>query len=148
VDAELFGREGSVAKTLDPTGQRIPTYTIVAVKADDGSDAGYGYMEVVASGKPQTAENLLDVYRSLGAKMALSSLVGLDDVNFENVLLLPDRVQLIDMEATTGVFGDFAAQLWDETLRRTIQRPLAKSARDGSLTSAPNTDHARAAALE
>ncbi|MGW7369797.1 DUF4135 domain-containing protein, partial [Streptomyces sp. NPDC054841] len=148
VDAELFGKQGaSVARTLDPGGERIPTYAIVPVTADDGTK--YGYMQFVRSGGPRTADALLRVYESLGANMALSYLVGLEDVHHENVLLLDDRVQVIDMEATSGVFNwetGFESQLWLMALQNKVQRQLVELAHAGELTGVPSASEAREAA--
>jgi lantibiotic modifying enzyme len=136
VDAQLFGKESSVAKALDDTGTKISQYEILP--REDDRHEKYGYMEFVESGGPTTSADLLKVYESLAANMALSYLVGLEDVHQENVLLLKDRVQVIDMEATTGLFkkvhkepgeldpsqGGFDGQLWLKALNEGIKPKL------------------------
>jgi hypothetical protein len=116
-------------------------------------------MQFVQSGVPTNTNDLLGVYRSLAANMALSYLAGLEDVHQENVLLLRDRVQVIDMEATTGRFtknhdnqnqlraneGGFRAMLWDKALQEGIKPKLVKAARDGTLQSAPQSNAVQAA---
>ncbi|MBV9022917.1 MAG: DUF4135 domain-containing protein, partial [Streptomycetaceae bacterium] len=157
VDAKLYGRggkdgeSGSVASTLDPEGQRIPKYTIVPV-TKDGRDAGYGYMEFVASGSPRDAADLLGIYESIGANMAMSYLVGLEDVHHQNVLLLKDRLQVIDMEATTGIFHPqerkgFEAQLWNKAINEKVREELLRLANEGWLTNAPETQEALDSAM-
>ncbi|GAB3467846.1 eCIS core domain-containing protein [Actinophytocola sediminis] len=152
VDAELYGRGRGLAATLDPTGERIPTYTIIPATTQ-GADAGYGYLEFVPSGSPRTDADLLGVYASIGANMALSYVVGLEDVHEENVLLLQNRIQVIDMEATTGIFGEsestgFEAQLWHKAVNNKIGPQLRRLATNGQLTDVPATDAALAAARQ
>ena len=156
VDRAIFGKalagKGSVAQTMDPTGHYISQYTIVAT--EDAGHHKYGYMEFVDSGTPSTRKELLAVYKSLAANMALSYLVGLEDVHHENVLLLKDRVQVIDMEATTGMFkldpldltkGGFSAMLWPKALADGIKPKLLAAIQAGTLTAVPATATVQAA---
>jgi hypothetical protein len=109
-------------------------------------------MEFVGSDGPQNAADVLGIYKSLAANMALSYIVGLEDVHQENVLMLKDRVQVIDMEATTGQFTTqgtggtlnpadagkgFLAQLWGKALNEGIKQRLFMRALDKSLTAVP-----------
>jgi hypothetical protein len=150
VDQALFGKNKpggpSVAQTLDPSGKYISQYRILPT--EDAAHQKYSYMEFVESGAPTTRDELLGVYRSLAANMALSYLVGLEDVHHENVLLLTDRVQVIDMEATTGRFrldpadltsGGFDSMLWPKAINEGIKPKLLKAARGRVLTAAPTT---------
>ena len=153
VDAALFdqGSGTSVAEALDPSGTLIGRYHIVAKTGHGGH--GYGYQEFVRTGPgahPTTKDDLLGVYRSIGASMAMSYLVGLDDVHQENVLLLKDRIQVIDMEATTGVFKTdddkgFNSQLWGKALMR-IREDLGKLGMQNRLAEVPSTPEAVTAA--
>lgn len=159
VDRALFGRalpgKGSVAHTMDPTGNYVSQYTIIAT--EDASHNKYGYMEFVASDTPATSADLLNVYRSLAANMALSYLVGLEDVHHENVLLLRDRVQVIDMEATTGMFtldpvdltkGGFAGMLWPKAIADGIKPKVEAAIHAGTLGAVPTTADVQAAMRE
>ncbi len=150
VDRSIFGRndidDKSVAQTLDPSGSYISQYRIVT--AEDAQHHEYGYMEFVESGEPTNRDELLSVYRSLAQNMALSYLVGLEDVHHENVLLLRDRVQVIDMEATTGNFkidptdlskGGFVEMLWHKAINDGIRPKLQAAVRSGTLTTVPDT---------
>ena len=156
VDKLIFGRgntnaltgaaEPSLAEALNPANDSISQYTIVAKPS-------YGYMQFVASAQgPQDAADVLGIYKSLAANMALSYIVGLEDVHNENVLMLKDRVQVIDMEATTGQFtadrssgaldptkGGFTGQLWNRALELGIKQKLLEAVADNSLASVPPT---------
>jgi hypothetical protein len=158
VDRALFGRssaaddEPSAAESLDPAGGSISQYTIVPMD-DPARGEHYGYMEFVdTSAGPSTAADVKSVYLSIAANAALSFLIGLEDVHYENVLLLKDRVQIIDMEATTGLFkkkakpqeGGFLEQVWLGSRgaingKDGIDKQLARLVEAGTLTGAPPT---------
>jgi hypothetical protein len=165
VDRRLFGSQpGSVADTLDPGGNAISKYSILTQQQANnglpGANESYAFMQFVQSDVPRTAPDLQGVYDSLGANMALSYIVGLEDVHQENVLLLRNRVQVIDMEATTGLFGKrddghgaldptrggFDAQLWLMAINhgKGIAAKLLAAAQDGTLAAAPDTGAATA----
>lgn len=152
VDAQLFGRNG-LAQALDNAGTQISQYTIIP-RTDATSGERYGFMEFVESDLPTNQTDLMGVYRSLAANMAMSYLAGLEDIHQENVLLLKDRIQVIDMEATTGAFkkaqtpthalnpheGGFKDMQWPfALLRNGIQQKLFDAASAKTLTSAPPT---------
>jgi len=129
VDKALFG-SGQPA-SLGSTLGGISTYGIEAKTDDDGHP--YGYMEFVDTGAgPTTAQDVQDIFTGLASNMALSAYVGLEDVHHENVLMKSSGVQVIDMEATTGLFtmdasvtatsGGFDAQLWNKCLRDGIEK--------------------------
>jgi hypothetical protein len=149
LDAALFDSRNSVARTLNPRGELISQYRIVPVIHDD-VDRMYGYQEFVRSSGPTSATDLLNVYKSLAAAMAMSYLVGLDDVHHENLLLLKDRVQVIDMEATTGRFDldanrAFASQQWNDAIFRKVQNGLSNQVLvQKTLTKAPDTERVKA----
>jgi hypothetical protein len=156
VDKLIFGRgntgalgaaEPSLAEALNPANDAISQYVIIA-KAD------YGFMQFVGSDGPQGAADVSGIYKSLAANMAVSYLVGLEDVHHENVLMLKDRVQVIDMEATTGQFTQqgtggmldpadqgkgFRAQLWNKALYEGIRMKLLEAIAAKSLTTLPVT---------
>ncbi|MBI5616512.1 MAG: DUF4135 domain-containing protein [Gammaproteobacteria bacterium] len=140
VDATLFGKD-SVGARLG-----VQTYNIVPMETEDHEDAGYGYMEFVdTGGHPSTGADVLKIYESLAANMALSYYVGLEDVHEENIIVKKDGLQVIDMEATTGVFnekddeksGGFIDQLWNKAIWQGLRVELQKLAGDGKLTSLP-----------
>jgi hypothetical protein len=154
LDSLLFG-DDSVGAMLDPGAKEIANYNILPVADSENNDLGYGYMEFVRSGTPETADDLLSVYKSIAANMALSYLVGLDDVHHDNVILLKDRIQVIDMEATTGTFakryvskggahqGNFIDQQWMKALFETsgnggIFEKLRRAVQAGTLTTLPD----------
>lgn len=93
----------SVANLLDPTGELLPTYGIMPSGGVEG-DKGFGFMEFVPSGLPKSSAELMKLYKSISANMAMSYFMGLQDVHQENHLLLGDKMQIIDMEASTGAF--------------------------------------------
>ncbi len=144
VDRAVFGKSGAggakgVAETMDPTGNYASVYTILP--REDAVHQKYGFMQFVETGLPQTAQDLEGVYRSLAVNMAVSYLVGLEDVHHENVLLLTNRVQVIDMEATTGAFnmdpndlttGGFGAMLWWKAINDGIKPKLKKAVDAGT----------------
>ncbi|HVV83498.1 MAG TPA: DUF4135 domain-containing protein [Kofleriaceae bacterium] len=158
VDRQLFGSQpDSLAKKLDQGGTQISHYTIL--DREDAQQEKYGFMEFVESDTPRDANDLLAVYRSLGANMAVGYLAGLEDVHYENVLLLRNRVQVIDMEATTGMFskkhnqqqqlepnkGGFSSALWDSALHRGIRPKLEGAVKAATLLSAPDANAAQTA---
>ena len=159
VDKQLFGsQQGSLARALDDQGTAISNYTILTRQDAAHHNEHYGYMKFVESGAPTNQAELLSVYQSLAANMAVSFLAGLEDIHHENVLLLRDRVQVIDMEATTGMFskkqnqqgaldpgrGGFLAMQWNGALRG-IKDKLLEAANSGALQSAPASGAAQAA---
>lgn len=132
LDAQLFGND-SFATMLDPKGETIGNYRLISI------DKSYGFMEFVRSDSPASAEDVLGVYKSIAANMALAYLVGMDDIHQENVLLLKDRIQVIDMEATTGRFKDFDSQLWPRAFEK-IKKNLGELISHGTLRALPATD--------
>ena len=137
VDRTLYNRVGSLASALDPTGDQIPTYTLI-----DGVDARLGQnnehftlMEFVKSAVPTNTADLTGVWASIGANAAMAYAVGLEDMHNENILLLKDRIQVIDMEATTGRFTTFSAMLWNKAINEGIRPKLEDAARNGILAS-------------
>ena len=90
----------SFAEVIDPDGQLIPTYTIVPKQDNDGY---YGYMQFITEEPPENRDDIVGICKSVAANMALSYFVGLDDIHQENILLKKNCVQLIDMEAVSGV---------------------------------------------
>jgi hypothetical protein len=145
VDALLFGAGGVAAKLGD-----ISTYNIVACETNDipPKDAGFGYMEFVdTEGGPTDSTDVLAVYKSIAAAMAMSYYVGMEDVHHENVLLKKGGVQVIDMEATTGTFlmpppdatsgGGFIDQQWGKAINDGFKQSLLKAIDKGTLTSLP-----------
>lgn len=165
IDAMLFGSDGVASKL-----EGVDTYRIVPIMTKDvpPEDTGRGYMEFVdTGGGPTGKDDVLDIYASMGGAMAMSYYVGLDDVHQENVLLKKNSLQVIDMEATTGLFvlntdylapkenpeeddkvdpqkckkGGWADQLWTKSLegiRKTIERDI----QDGKVTTLPTTPEA------
>lgn len=69
--------------------------------------AHYGYMQFVSTGGPTTAPQLRSIYRSLGSNLAMAYVYGMRDIHGENFILLNDRIQFIDMEATTNTYSNF-----------------------------------------
>lgn len=144
MDAALFGTGDSVAKVLDSTGgDRISQYNIIPATGEKGEDKGYGYMEFVKSSGPTDKADLLLVYKSIAANMAMSYLVGMEDIHQENVLLLKDRIQVIDMESTSGVFREgsekgFSSQLWAKAIGEGIKPKLLERVGSGQLTTLPS----------
>jgi hypothetical protein len=148
VDSLLFG-QGGVASKLGA----ISTYNIVAAQSNDKppKDLGYGYMEFVdTQGGPQTGQDVMKVYKSTAAAMAMSYYAGLEDVHNENVLLKKDSVQVIDMEATTGMFpmpqgphqgfvGGFIDQQWNKAINDGLKKTLISAIQAKKLTSLPKT---------
>ncbi|UBF26132.1 type 2 lantipeptide synthetase LanM [Kovacikia minuta CCNUW1] len=116
----------SAATMLDPGGTEISNYKILPILDAEGEDQKYGYMEFVKEDLPQTKDDVLGVYKSVAANMALSFFIGLDDIHYENFIIRKDRIQLIDMEAATGKFtinpnqqlakytGAWFDQLWNK----------------------------------
>ena len=163
IDRALFGKgnrapggaaEPSLAESLSGTSP-IAQYTILPMKDQKGES--YGYMEFVHGEGPADEHDLMGVYKSIAANVALSFIVGLEDVHEENVLLLKDRIQVIDMEATTGLFTKekpggvldpkergFRSQLWHDALTKfsdaSVQKRLENRAGEGTLRSVPSSD--------
>jgi hypothetical protein len=145
VDALLFGK-GSVAEKLGAS-----TYNIVPCKTDDDPPADYGYMEFVdTQGGPTDAQDVMSLYKSVAGAMAMSYYVGLEDVHHENILIKKDAIQVIDMEATTGMFampsddspetGGFIDQQWGDAIHNGLGGALSKLIASGKLTELPDDD--------
>jgi Domain of unknown function (DUF4135) len=148
VDSLLFGKDSVAAKLGN-----IQTYNIVAAESDDDppKDLGFGYMEFVdTQGGPTDSADVIGVYKSIAAAMAMSYYVGLEDVHHENVLMKKGSVQVIDMEATTGTFlfptknadkgGGFIDQQWGKAINDGFKQKLLKSIDEGKLKSLPKLD--------
>jgi len=145
VDNLLFGTEGIGSVLGD-----ISTYDIAPMEDDTGHK--YGYLEFVDGGDgATTAEDVQGILVGMAANMALSAYVGLEDVHHENVLMLTNTVQVIDMEATTGLFkmdganansGGFIDQLWAKALNDGTKRQLQQWIIAGTLTELPENDTA------
>jgi hypothetical protein len=145
VDSLLYGNDGVGAKLGD-----ISTYNIVPITTDDDppKDEGYGYMEFIDTGDGATSpEDVAGIFVSVAGNMAMSYYVGLDDVHQENILILTSGVQIIDMEATTGVFssaeatattGGFYDQLWNKALWEGVRPELEKLIVKKQLTELPD----------
>ncbi len=149
VDSLLFGSDGVAAKLGG-----ISTYNVVAMKTNNKppKDAGYGYMEFVdTGGGAKTPDDVKGIFVEMAANMAMAYYVGFDDVHQENVLVKSSGVQIIDMEATTGVFamvdakgkspgiadGGFMEQLWGKAFFQGVFPELQKLAAKQQLTELP-----------
>jgi hypothetical protein len=154
VDSLLFGDDG-VASTLG----EVSTYNIVPMTTDTRpkQDLGYGYMEFIdTGGAPSGATDVVGVYEGVAANMAMSYYVGLDDVHYENIIVKKGGVQIIDMEATTGVFNDkgnpnlggFYDQLWNKAIYEGVRVELIKAIDAGTLTALPGDDEVRRAMVD
>jgi len=148
VDALLFGKD-SVADKLGG----VSTYNIVPARTDDKppKDAGYGYMEFVdTEGGPTSATDVMGIYKSIAAAMAMSYYVGLEDVHHENVVMKKGAVQVIDMEATTGTFimptgsddlkkvqGGFIDQQWAKAINDGFKKKLQEAIANKKLAALP-----------
>ena len=144
---------GAASGAADKTTPLISQYKIVD-RQDATTQQRYGYMEFVKSDVPHTDVELLDVYRSIAANAAVAYVIGLEDIHQENVLLKRNRIQIIDMEATTGMFQKgrkpgtttlepnlrgFIDQQWNKAISQDdgIKGKLFKAIQDGDLTNAP-----------
>lgn len=109
VDQFLYARNNSIAHKMAGNAP-MPTYNIVPevdTNAPDERSRHYGYMEYVQTEGPQTANEVLSVYNSLGKNLAIAYVFGLRDIHYENFILRRDSILFIDMEAATGTFTGF-----------------------------------------
>lgn len=144
VDRALYNRANSLANALNPEGDQIPTYTLI--DAEDADHEHFTLMEFVKSDVPRNTADLTGVWASIGANAAMAYIVGLEDIHNENVLLLQNRIQIIDMEATTGRFTTFSAMLWNKAINEGIGPKLQSAAREGMLTSGTTNEECQTAA--
>lgn len=107
IDQALFGSERiSAANLLSSPQQKVPSYRI------EPTDPTYGDMEFLETELPDTKADIIGIFKSIGANMAMSYFFGLDDLHKENFILQKDKIQLIDMEVVTGVFGNPVLEGW------------------------------------
>ena len=112
VDSLLFGDQGVASKLGD-----VSTYKIVPALSQENKDLGYGYMEFVETGgSPSNAADVLGIYESLAASMAMSFYVGLDDVHYDNIRYPYELLFCLDNETLPGAKADIA-----EVVRRAEQ---------------------------
>lgn len=148
VDTTLFNSANSLASALDTTGTQISTYTLIGGQDNrvGQNNENYTFMEFVKSDLPTNTADLTGVWASIGANAAMAYLVGLEDMHEENVLLLKNRIQVIDMEATTGLFNSFNAMLWNKAITAGLRPKLLDAARAGTLATGTTQGQCRNAA--
>ncbi len=98
--APAQGHQQSFANFVDPTGLLIPTYKIIT-RSDQNGD--YGYLEFIHEELPTNTNEVHQMCNSIAANMALSFMIGLEDIHYENIIVRKNKIQLIDMEAASGV---------------------------------------------
>jgi hypothetical protein len=95
----------------------------------------HGYMTFLKEEGPRNAEDVADIYHSLGEAAAVAYVYGLRDLHKENYIMLRNRIQWIDLEAMTGTFqtyiGAEMARPFFEGLMQKMLHPLIQATEPG-----------------